>query len=168
MANGKNTATHQSQQTLPSQTLLALQTGCGRRAQGPRPLAYSMGDGRSSAPNLLRRWAPGPASRCSRGRCPRARHRPAHTPMPTRQRPHANARTPTPTRQRDGRACPDSSQQVWRARHRERRRTHANATVGLVPTRRNRFGALESANAAARTPTRRSGLPRLVAIGLVR
>jgi len=140
MANGKNTATRQSQQTLPSQTLLALQTGCGRRAQGP-------------------------ASRCSRGRCPRARNRPSCT-LPSSL--HATAHMPTLTRQSDGRARPDSSQQVWRARHRECRRTHANATVGLVPTRRNRFGALESANAAARTPSRRSGSSRLVAIGLVR
>ena len=96
MANEKNTATRQSLQTLPSQTLLALQTGCGRRAQGPRPLAYSMGDGRSSAPNLLRSLGTRPCFALL------TRALPACSPSPglhataqlARHRADANARTP--------------------------------------------------------------------------
>ena len=55
-----------------------------------------------------------------------------------------NRQRPAP-RHRDGRACPDTWQQVWRARNRQRRASTPPATVGLAPTRRNRFGALFTA-----------------------
>jgi hypothetical protein len=77
--------------------------------------------------------AQGPASRGSRRRCPR-----------TRQRTRCRADAPR-AHPRDGRACPDTSQQVWCARHPDRPALHTTATVGLAPTRRNRFGALDIA-----------------------